>query len=414
MTDSAAGVGQPVRGASTFITGLGVAQICSWGSLYYSFPLIASAMEADLGWSKTDLYLGATIGLLLSALVAVPVGAAIDRGHGRYVMAAASVLAGLMLLLWSQVDSLPLFYLTAAAVGALQAATLYEPAFAVIARRAGPEHSRNGITALTLWGGFASTVFVPLIQILLDAFGWRGTLEVLGAVNIVLCAALYFLVIDPRRDQPARPIVRGEAAHPPLVLALRNPVFWGLAVAFGAYTATFSAFIFHFYPMMLERGFDAGTVVLAMAIIGPAQVVGRVVVKVFAGEVSGRRIGFLVVAIFPVAMTILYLAPQQFWIIALVAVLYGGANGVMTIVRGIAIPEMVSRESYGAINGALAVPMVLAKAVAPLAAAWIWAATGSYAVVLAAIVATSVIMALAFWAAAWRSSGGFGRSRPVS
>lgn len=401
MTDAI--VSGPVKGASAFITGLGIAQICSWGSLYYSFPQIAAAMEADLGWSKTDLYLGATIGLLLSALVAVPVGAAIDRGLGRFVMAGASVLAGLLLILWSFIDTLPLFYLIVAGVGALQAATLYEPAFAVIARRAGPTHSRNGITALTLWGGFASTVFVPLIQVLIDSFGWRGTLEILGAVNIVVCALLYVVVIEPQRDQPVRKPASIAGEHPPLHLALRNPVFWGLAVAFAAYTATFSAFIFHFYPMMLERGFDAATVVLAMAIIGPAQVAGRVVVRMFAGEVSGRRIGSLVVAVFPVAMAILYFAPREFWIIALVVVLYGGANGIMTIVRGIAIPEMVSRDSYGAINGALAVPMVLAKAIAPLAAAWIWTATGSYALVLAAIVATSLAMALSFWWAAWQS-----------
>jgi len=313
------------------------------------------------------------------------------------------VVAGILLVLWSFIDSLPAFYLLAAGVGALQAATLYEPAFAVIARRAGPEHSRNGITALTLWGGFASTVFVPLIQLLLDALGWRGTLEVLGGINILLCAALYFAVIDPQLDQPPRPARATEGHHPPLRLALRNPVFWGLAAAFAAYTATFSAFIFHFYPMMLERGFDAGTVVMAMAIIGPAQVAGRVAVRMFAGEVSGRRIGSIVVVSFPVAMTILYFAPPEFWIIALVAVLYGGANGVMTIVRGVAIPEMVSKEAYGAINGALAVPMVVAKAAAPLGAAWLWTIAGSYGIVLAAVVGTSIIMALAFWWAAWKS-----------
>ncbi len=411
MTDAAV-VPEPMRGASAFITGLGVAQICSWGSLYYSFPLIAAAMETELGWSKTGLYLGATIGLLLSALVAVPVGHAIDRGHGRYVMAGASVLAGLLLGLWSLVDSLPGFYLVAAGIGALQAATLYEPAFAVIARRAGPGHTRNGITALTLWGGFASTVFVPLIQLLLDSLGRRGTLAVLGGVNIVVCATLYFAVIDPSQDQPTRPASAAASQHPPLRLALGNPVFWGLAVAFAAYTATFSAFIFHFYPMMLERGFTAGTVVLAMAIIGPAQVAGRVVVRLFAGEVSGRRIGSIVVVSFPVAMTILYVAPPEFWIIAGVALLYGAGNGVMTIVRGVAIPEMVSRHAYGAINGALAVPMVVAKAAAPLAAAWLWTLTGDYSLVLAAIIAMSIVMALAFWWSAWASGRQLG-DRPA-
>lgn len=202
----------PVKGTSGFITGLGIAQICSWGSLYYSFPLIAAAMEADLGWSKTDLYLGATIGILLSAVAAVPVGAAIDRGHGRWVMGGASVLAGLLLIGWGFAGSLLVFYLAIAGIGALQAATLYEPAFAVIARRAGPVASRNGITALTLWGGFASTVFVPLIQLLLDQFGWRGTLGVLGGINIVLCGSLYLLVIDPRRDSPGHRPQSGRRA----------------------------------------------------------------------------------------------------------------------------------------------------------------------------------------------------------
>src|ERR1700730_2884465 len=43
----------PARaGLRLFITGLGIGQICSWGSLYYSFPMIAEAMGSDLGWSK--------------------------------------------------------------------------------------------------------------------------------------------------------------------------------------------------------------------------------------------------------------------------------------------------------------------------------------------------------------------------
>jgi predicted MFS family arabinose efflux permease len=398
---------RPLKGASAFITGLGIAQICSWGSLYYSFPLIAAAMEIDLGWSKIDLYLGATFGLLMSAVVAVPVGAAIDRGHGRIVMAGGSLFAGLLLVLWSLVDALPAFYLVVAGVGALQAATLYEPAFAVIARRTGPAHSRSGITALTLWGGFASTVFVPLVQVLLDRFGWRETLGILGAVNVAICAVIYFVVIDAQRDQAfPEASSRGSAAAHPLRLAFKNPVFWGLAGAFAAYTATFSAFIFHFYPMMRERGFDTGAVVMAMAIIGPAQVAGRIFVSMFAGEVSGRRLGCLVVVMFPIAMTILYFAPQHLGIIAIVAILYGGANGVMTIVRGIAIPEMVSKTAYGAINGALAVPMTLAKALAPLGAAWIWSVTGNYGSVLSAIVVTSVVMTLSFWWAAWQSGRG--------
>src|SRR5690606_3210445 len=119
-----AAAARPPSPYSAFITGLGVAQICSWGSLYYSFPLIAEAMRHDLGWSKAELYGAATLGLALAGLVAYPVGAAIDRGHGRAVMAGGSVAAGFLLFAWSQVASILAFYVCAAGIGALQAATL--------------------------------------------------------------------------------------------------------------------------------------------------------------------------------------------------------------------------------------------------------------------------------------------------
>ncbi|MBO9590823.1 MFS transporter [Devosia sp.] len=397
MTDLAAPA--PVSGKSWFITGLGVAQIASWGSLYYSFPLIATAMETDLGWDKTLIYGSATLGALLSAMLAIPIGQAIDRGQGRLVMAGASVLAGLLLVLWALTDNIVLFYIGSAGVGALQAATLYEPAFAVVARRAGPLHARNGITALTLWGGFASTVFVPVVQILLDQFGWRGALEVLAAVNILLCATVYFSVIDPSQDAPRPAPAAEQASRSHLSEALKNPVFWWLAISFTAYTASFSALLLHFYPMMLERGFSEYAVVAAMTIIGPAQVAGRIFVMAFGKQASGRRIGSIVVIGFPVAMAMFAWAPAEILIVGAAALVYGASNGIMTIVRGIAIPEMVSRESYGAINGALVVPMTVSRALAPLGAAALWSATGNYAGTMTCVVALSVLMVIAFWLA---------------
>jgi len=394
----------PVSGRSWFITGLGVAQIASWGSLYYSFPLIATAMETDLGWDKTLIYGSATLGALLSAMLAIPIGQAIDRGHGRMVMTGASVFAGLLLVLWALTDNVVLFYVGSAGVGALQAATLYEPAFAVVARRAGPTHARNGITALTLWGGFASTVFVPVIQILLDQFGWRGALEVLAAVNILLCATIYFSVIDPAQDAP-RPVPAADTvAKSHFGDALKNPVFWWLAISFTAYTASFSALLLHFYPMMLERGFSEYAVVAAMTIIGPAQVAGRIFILAFGKQASGRQIGSIVVIGFPVAMALFAWAPAEILIVGAAALIYGAANGIMTIVRGVAIPEMVSRESYGAINGALVVPMTISRALAPLGAASLWTATGNYAGTMTGVVALSVVMVVTFWLAAGTSA----------
>lgn len=388
-------------------TGLGIAQICSWGSIFYSFPLIAEAMRQDLGWSRPDIYIAATIGLLLAALAAYPVGAAIDKGHGRRVMSVASVAVGLLMIAWSQLDNIWLFYLVFAGIGCLQAATLYEPAFAVLARRLGPDGARRGITHLTLWGGFASTVFIPLIQLLIELHGWRGALIWLGGINIFVCGGLYLAFINPARDA-ARP-QRTPGTTEPLTgraavdWARRQPVFWALVIAFLAYAAAFSTLTFHLYPLLLERGLSVAGVVTIMAVIGPAQVAGRIFIWLLAPDAPIRMIGSGIVIVFPLAVIGFAFAPPEVLVIALIAAFYGAANGMMTIVRGMAVPEMLTREAYGAVNGAISAPMHVVQAFAPFAAAWLWAASGGYDAVLGAVFVGAVILAAAFWVAAFLS-----------
>ncbi|WPZ14493.1 MFS transporter [Nitratireductor rhodophyticola] len=392
-------------GYRRMITALGIAQICSWGSIFYSFPLIAEAMRMELGWSKPLLYGGATAGLILAALAAYPVGAAIDRGQGRWVMSGASLMAGLLYLLWSQVDSIALFYVVVPLLGGLQAATLYEPAFAVLARRVGALEARRAITALTLWGGFASTVFVPLVQWLIDMLDWRGALMVLGAINAFLCASLYVAVIDPTKDRPKEPAretgtpeLAGRAA---VFWAFRQPVFWALVLFLVLYAGVFSSLSFHLYPLLLERGLSAGEVVSIVAVIGPAQVAGRIAIWTFAPEAPVRRIGAIMVGVFPLVLIGYAFAPPQMFVVAAIAAFYGAANGMMTIVRGLAVPEMLSREAYGAINGALITPSRMVEAVAPLGVAALWAASGGYDLYLMLAFAATLVMVGAFWTASF-------------
>jgi predicted MFS family arabinose efflux permease len=390
----------PIKGSSPFITGLGIAQICSWGSLYYSFPQIAAAMEAELGWSSTQVYGAATAGMLLSALVAVPVGTAIDRGSGRWVMTGGALLAGLLLLAWSTVGELLWFYLFVAGIGATQAATLYEPAFAVIARRAGPLHARAGITAVTLWAGFAASVFFPLIEFLMAHVGWRGALQVLGAINILVCASLYFRVIDQSKDQYRPTHAAGSGANAALLAALRRPVFWALAASLAFFAMFFSALTYHLYPLFQERGLDPASIVFAIALIGPAQVGGRFLISILAPKVTARRLGSVIVLCFPASILVLLFGPHWLGAACLATVVYGIGTGIMTIVRGIAIPEMISRESYGAISGAIGSGMLLARAIGPLAAAWIMLESGGYTGTLVAMLVVAIAIVLCFWAAA--------------
>jgi predicted MFS family arabinose efflux permease len=390
------------------IMALGIGQICAWGSLYYSFPLIAEAMIAELGWSKTDVYGAATIGLVLAGFLAYPVGVAVDRGYGRAVMGGASLMAGVLLALWSQIDSLIGFYLLVAGIGGLQAAALYEPAFAVIARRVGAGSARAGITAITLWGAFASTVFIPFVQFLLDYWGWRDALLVLALINGLGCAVAYYAFIRPEKDAVHFYKVHHEnpqaSDKAEIRAALRKPVFWLLMLALVAHAGAFTAFTFHMYPLLLEGGLSASEVVWAIATIGPATWTGRILISKFGSAMSIRRIGSLVVAVFCVVFIVLALRPSSIWIVTAAFFAYGASNGIFTIVRGMIVPEMLSRRAYGAINGLLTFPGTLARAIAPVTAAWLWSSTMSYDVVLWSIAACAALLALSFWLAVWVSS----------
>lgn len=387
-----------------FITGLGIGQITTWGTFFYTFPLIAEPMAQELSLSKPSVYAAASIGLAVAGLASYPVGAAIDRGGGRAVMALGTAIGGLLFIAWSQVHSLWAFYPLFAGIGLVQAMTLYEPAFAVVARRF-RENARGGITALTLWGGFASTVFVPLTQLLLDNFGWRQALIVLGLINLTLCATVYLVTINPKADpEPVAPAAgdpsQALAGRQAVRWAMTQPVFWGLTIAFAVFMGTHAALIFHLYPLLLERGYDTATTVAALAIIGPAQVAGRIVVWLFAANATIRAIGMATVLLFPLGLALLFFGNLGFLAPALFAVIYGAGNGIFTIVRGTAVPEMLTRQAYGAINGAMAAPATILRALGPFAAALLWAWGGSYSTVLLAVTVGAVLVAVSFWGAA--------------
>src|SRR5262249_37796615 len=164
-----------VRDGWPLVWSLALAQLVSWGSIYYSFSLFVGDMEAELGWGRPALNGALSLGLMASGLAAYPVGAWIDRHGGRAVMTAGSLLGAALLLAWSQIHSLVGFYLLWLGLGLALSATLYDPVFAVVTRRF-PHSYRTRITALTLIGGFASTVFIPLTKLFIDTLGWRHAL----------------------------------------------------------------------------------------------------------------------------------------------------------------------------------------------------------------------------------------------
>lgn len=375
------------------VAALSVAQLVSWGTIFYGFPLFIASMEAELGWSRSLLNGALSFGLLTAGFAAYPVGRIIDVYGGRLVMSAGSLLAVLLFVAWAFMRDPILFYAIWFGLGLAQACTLYTPVFAVLTRLFPDAKIR--ITMLTLTGGFASTVFTPLIAWWIESLGWQTALLLMAACNLVFCLPVHALLLRDRAKPQAKDAPAQASDKTPMQRALRNPVFWGLAVCFTFYLLAHAMLIFHFLPMLAEYGVALATAVAIITVIGPAQVGGRILL-LFGRKIETVATGYVVMTLFVLAMLLLVFFPSVVPVLFVMAVVYGAANGMMTILRGTSVPELLGREGFGAISGALTLPASIAAAIAPSLAALIWEVTGGYAAVILAMLLAMLTSAAGF------------------
>ncbi|QGZ37902.1 putative MFS family arabinose efflux permease [Pseudoduganella flava] len=347
---------------------LAFTQIASWGSLYYGITILGPALGAELGWRNELVYGAYSWSLILSGLAATPAGALLDRHGGRAVMGLGSLLGAFGMLLLAGTQSVPVYFVAWTILGFAMALTLYEAAFATINREFGWD-ARQLISTLTLFGGFASTVFWPLTMRLDGAIGWRATCVAYAALHLFVCLPLH-LCLPRRAHGSATPANEsgavGAVADLDLRTALRHPAFWKLACAFAVNALIFSALAVHLIPMLKDFGHGAAAAVTMAALIGPAQVAGRIAERVWFRDAPPANIGRLAFAAMPAGLLAIGLWAEHQWAAGLFCVLLGASNGVLTIVRGTVPQQMFGRRHYGAIAGAMAGPSLLARAAGPL------------------------------------------------
>jgi MFS family permease len=376
------------------VVALAAGQLVCWAALYYAFSSFVLPMQRAFGWTKPELMGALTLGLAVWGGATYAAGAAIDAGRGRALMTLGAVLAGVGFLVWSQIHSLPALYAAWALLGAAMAMTLYEPAFNILTKRF-PERYREGITSLTLVGGFASTLSFPAAAWLIAHYDWRIALAVIGGVLLLLIAPLHAWAL---RGTPARAV--RAAAHDPandstLHEALRERSFWLLTVTFTLYSFAAAAMWAHMMPAFAAKGRSEAQALAVVVWFGPAQVAGRFAYLGFGRWISARRLGLIVLAGLPVSLAIFALADQTAALLVF-ALLFGVANGLVTIVRGSLVPEFFGREHVGRISGAMTGISLLARASAPLATAWLLLALPGYRELLLVLAGVGVAAVVAF------------------
>jgi len=361
-----------VRAPATHaVLALGITQIIAWGTTLYALGVLGKPIAADTGWSQGLVFGGLTVALLVSSAVSTTVGRLIDRRGGRMIMSAGSILVAAGLAALSQVTH-PYAYFTAwALLGLAMRMSLYDAAFASLVQVT-PARGRRAISYLTLFGGFASSVFWPIGHALNAAYGWRTTLLVFAAINLAVCLPLHWLGLARRQAEAepapaAAPDAAAAPANPPLQGAARTigMVLFGLIGAASA--VVFGAMAVHLVPVLEATGLALGTAVFLASLKGFAQVAGRVWEIVLGRNIRPLNLGRISIAILPLSFLVLMLGGASFSTALAFTMLFGVSNGLVTIVRGAVPLALFGAKGYGEVLGILATPYLLLAAVSPAA-----------------------------------------------
>jgi len=361
---------EPARNLGARVVALGIAQIISWGSLFYTIAVLGAAMRADLGVSDTLLFGAFSTGLFVSGSASPAVGRWIDGGHARGTLAGGSCIAALALALLASAQGPATLLAGWIVAGAAMAFTLYDPAFAVLHTLSGTGY-RRAITALTLFGGFASTVFWPLSLWLQDGFGWRTAFGVYAAMHLLVCLPLHVVAI-PRANR-TKVAEASQAIASMAQRAAGGATFAWLAIALSGAAFIASALSAHAIGLLTASGLTPADAVLVGALFGPMQVAGRIVEFTVGRNLRAQAVGALAFALLAVALLFLAQVRGVMLIALAFALLYGFSNGVMTIVRGSVPAELFGRRAFGALLGRLARPQLIARAGAPVTLAMCFA-----------------------------------------
>jgi predicted MFS family arabinose efflux permease len=341
------------------VTAIGVTQILGWGATFYLASVLAPSIVRDAGWTYASVVAGISVALFAAGLVSPRVGRFISSHGGRPVLAIGAVLIAAGLVTLGAARSYPVYLAAWAVIGVGMGAGLYDAAFSTLGNIYGA-HARRSIAAITLFGGFASTVCWPLSAYLVEHLGWRETCFVYAAMQIAISLPLHLLALPRGRDLTA---AQKGAANPPIHFRDGERVIFAvLAMVVTIGSAFLSIFGTHLLPLLQARGIDLALAVTFGALIGPAQVGARLFEMLAGGHYHPSWTMIASATLLATAAVMLF---GGLPFVALAIVLYGAGNGIGTVARGALPLAVFGADRYPVLMGRLALPILITMAVSP-------------------------------------------------
>lgn len=386
MTNNAVSDPSTPANRRVIVGALGLFQILAWGSTYYLLAVLAKPIAADTGWPLTWIVGAMSLGMLTSGIAAPRIGRLIDRNGGRNVLAASALLFALGLTLLAVSPHLAVFVTGWIVIGLGMASGLYDAVFSTLGRLYG-DTARGPITAITLFGGLASTTCWPLTAYLAETQGWRGACLVYAGLHLALACPAYLLLLPREAMREAPTIAANGEPSPPAA-----PLLFLLLAVNGALTALITSVTsVHLLTILQMRDLTLAAAVALGALVGPAQVAARIVEMVIGRYHHPIWTLAASASFIALGLTLLWLGTP---IIALALMIYGAGIGIHSIARGTVPLALFGASGYATLMGRLARPALIAGAAAPTAGALVLESWGSDATLATLAALTALNLAI--------------------
>lgn len=376
----------------------------SIGTLF-TLGVFLRPMEDAMGWSRSSIGAIGLLNWIVMGLGGILAGYLSDRIGTRVVVLAGGALLGLGLVLASRVQDLWQLYLTFGAMVGTGVSAFYVPLTVLAIKWF---DARRGLAAaiISAGNGFGIMALSPLSRWLIDDFGWRTALALLGDLTwlLVIPAALLLRpapLAAPRSGLPPAPArragSRGRAAGPSLGALVGAWPVWAIGLTHFACCAAHSGPIFHMVSHAIDQGMSSMAAASLLGASGFASIFGRIAGGLAADRLGVRRtlVGMLLAQS---AMISLYMVAQGTAALYVLGIAFGMAFGGVMPLYALVTRDHFGEDVMGAAYGVVFFVSCIGMGLGSYAGGVVHDRSGSYQWLFAgsfAVGTAAVILALA-------------------
>jgi OFA family oxalate/formate antiporter-like MFS transporter len=374
-----------------FVIGIYVAAVTFYGFTAFFDPLVR-----EFGWSYTEISFAMSLRGIEMSLLAPLVGFLVDRYGPRRLALLGVIAVGLGFFVLSLTRSLWMFYGSFILIGFGGGGCSTVVLMRVVTNWF---RKRVGMALGILTSGFgASGLLVPVVVWLIDAFGWREALIILGGGMLVIGVPLVFVIRDTPEEYGLCPDGRktersvegkpgGEEGATEEVSfrdALRHRAFRYLALTETIRGMAIGAVIIHIMPYMNLLHIPRKSAGLIAGLIPLLSILGRFGFGWLADYADKRYIITIASGLMSLGMFTLCYVNTGWGMILFLLLFPLGFGGVITL-RGAMLREYFGRGAFGRLIGLVTGAAALGGIIGPTLAGFIFDTTGSYYITWIAI-----------------------------